>query len=98
MISNALIGWNIFSSLNAVILTSERNHKDLFITGHMVYNPAYNQILQLKATLIRDSSLKTSCLFSLLDVKPRCSLSNEFGPLAYFLQFMHFWLETSYIY
>ena len=24
-----------------------------FITGHMVYNPGYNQILQLKATLIR---------------------------------------------
>ena len=26
-----------------------------FITGHMVYNPAYNQILQLKAT--RQTSL-----------------------------------------
>ena len=45
----ALIGWNILSSQNAVISTKMRGFE--FITGHMVYNPAYNQILQAKETV-----------------------------------------------
>ena len=44
---SASIGWSILSSLNAVLSTNERIQ---IITGHMVYNPAYNLILQLKAT------------------------------------------------
>ena len=36
---NALIGWNTLSSLNAVISTNESIQ---ILTGHMVYNPAYN--------------------------------------------------------
>ena len=47
--SSALIGWNILSSLNAELSTNERIQ---IITGHMVYNPAYNLILQLKATYV----------------------------------------------
>ena len=39
MNSSAVIGWNILSSLNAVISTNESTQ---FITGHVVYNPAYD--------------------------------------------------------
>ena len=48
--SSAVIGWNILSSLNAVILANEGIK---FIAGHMVYNPAYNYILQTIETYVR---------------------------------------------
>jgi hypothetical protein len=47
--SSVLIGWNILSSLNAVTSTNERNR--IYKRSHMVYNLAYNQILQTKETL-----------------------------------------------
>ena len=47
MNSSGLTGWNILSSLNPVISTNEST---LFITGHMVYNLAYTEILQTTTT------------------------------------------------
>ena len=62
--SSALIGGkfilknplqDLLSSLNAVISTNERTE---FITGHVIYNPAYTYKFQLKTTQV-------SLLFSL---------------------------------
>ena len=39
---------DFLSSLNAVILTNESTG---FITGHMIYNLAYTQILQTTTTI-----------------------------------------------
>jgi hypothetical protein len=41
---------DLLSSLNAVISTNESTH---FITGHVIYNPAYAYKLQLKTTYHR---------------------------------------------
>ena len=38
---------DLLSSLNAVISTNERIE---FITGHVIFNGAYNEIFQLKTT------------------------------------------------
>ena len=47
---SAQIGWNILSNLNAVISTNERNQ--IYNKSHgMVYNSAYNKILQTKETM-----------------------------------------------
>ena len=40
---------DFFSSLNAVISTNEST---VFITGHVIYNPAYTYKFQLKTTLL----------------------------------------------
>ena len=39
---------DLLSSLNAAISTNERIE---FITGHVIFNGAYNEIFQLKTTL-----------------------------------------------
>ena len=53
MNSSALIGGKfilkkLLSSLNAVISTNESTR---FITGHVIYNPAYTYKFQLKTTI-----------------------------------------------
>ena len=40
---------DLFSSVNAVIFTNRRTR---FITGHVIYNPAYTYKFQLKTTLV----------------------------------------------
>jgi hypothetical protein len=40
---------DLLSSLNAVISTNESTQ---FITGHMIYNPAYTYKFQLKTTFV----------------------------------------------
>ena len=57
--SSALIGGFFFnplqdllSSLNAIISTNERTE---FITGHVIYNPAYAYKFQLKTTLLTNN-------------------------------------------
>ena len=40
---------DLLSSLNAVLSTNESTE---FITGHVIYNPAYTYKYQLKTTLI----------------------------------------------
>ena len=40
---------NLLSSLNAVISTNESTG---FITGHVIYNPAYSYKFQLKITKV----------------------------------------------
>ena len=48
---------NLLSSLNAVISTNESTE---FITGHVIYNPAYTYKYQLKITYIVPSSPSAS--------------------------------------
>ena len=43
------MGGKVLSSLNAVISTKESTE---FITGHVIYNPAYTYKFQLKSTMI----------------------------------------------
>ena len=45
--SIALIGWNILSSLGAVISTNERNQ---ILTDHVTFKLPYNQIYQMKTS------------------------------------------------
>ena len=42
---------DLLSSLNAVISTNESTQ---FITGHVIYNPAYTYKFQLKTTIVED--------------------------------------------
>ena len=42
---------NLLSNLNAVISTNENTE---FITGHVIYNPAYTYKFQLKTTIVED--------------------------------------------
>ena len=44
----------MLSSLNAVILTNESTR---FITGRVIYNPAYTYKFQLKATIEKEARL-----------------------------------------
>ena len=42
---------DLLSSLNAVISTNESTE---FITGHVIYNPAYTYKFQLKTTMVQE--------------------------------------------
>ena len=78
---------DLLSSLNAVISTNERIE---FITGHVIFNKAYNEILQLKTTM--DLSIKiliSNLCQNILWMSPRFELSAT-SLLAWYVTF---WLS-----
>ena len=46
---------DLLSSLNAVISTNESTR---FITGHVIYNPAYTYKFQLKTTVVEKRDIE----------------------------------------
>ena len=52
----------MLSSLNAVISTNERNW---ILTGHEIFKLCYNQLYQLKTTMVPLGSIKYSIILSL---------------------------------
>ena len=47
MVENLFVKKDLLSSLNALILTNEKNW---ILTGHVIFKLSYNQIYQLKTT------------------------------------------------
>ena len=52
---------DFLSNLNAVISTNESTE---FVTGHVIYNPAYTYKFQLKTTQVSNFLIKNLCLLS----------------------------------